>query len=115
MIIELLFSIVCSYTATVKCNIPDDIFTDEKFNGTCTVDYKGERYNQESCEMTKVRVKPRTPNVDTCNVTQLTAKDWQGLGCKADFTIICSKENVSIYLQCLQLNNNFIKEINGKC
>ena len=106
---------MCSNAATVKFDVPDNIYSNKTINGTCTVDYKGKRYNPASCKMMKVRVKPNTPNADTCIVKQLNAKNWPGSGCKADFTILCSKENVSIDLQCLQSNNNLIKKINGEC
>ena len=99
----------------MKFDVPDNIYSNKTINGTCTVDYKGKRYNPASCKMMKVRVKPNTPNADTCIVKQLNAKNWPGSGCKADFTILCSKENVSIDLQCLQSNNNLIKKINGEC
>ena len=104
-----------SYESAINCDIPNNIYSNKIVNGTCTVDYKGERYNPGSCKMMQVRVKPNTPNSDTCNVSQLPGEKWAGKGCKADFTILCAEENVSIALQCLQSTNNFIKKINGKC
>ena len=104
---------MCSYAATVEWNIPDNICSEETFNGTCTVDYKGKTYNPILCNMMKVIVQPNTPNSNTCAIHQVTAKKWASKCCKADFTILCSKENVSIDLQCMQSNNNFTKKING--
>ena len=105
---------MCSSAASVKWTVPDNIYSNKTVNGTCTVDYEGKRYYPGSCKMMKIRVKPNTPNKDTCIVNQLTAKNWPGKGCKADFTIICSKENVSVVLQCIQ-SGSFTKKINGKC
>ena len=104
---------MCSYAARVELNIPDNIYSEETFNGTCTVDYKGKTYKPIICKMMKVGVQPNTPNSNTCVIHQATPKNWAGNGCKADFTILCSKENVSIDLQCMQSNNNFTKKING--
>ena len=107
------FPLVCSYAATVECNIPDNICSGEAFNGTCTVDYKGKTYNPSLCKMMMVGVQPNTPNSNTCIIHQATPKNWVGIGCKVNFTILCSKENVSIDLQCMQSNNKFTKKING--
>ena len=106
---------MCSYAATVECNIPDNICSGEAFNGTCTVDYKGKTYNPSLCKMMEVGVQPNTPNSNTCVIHQVTPKNWAHKGCKADFTILCSKEDVSIDLQCMQslTRNRVTKKING--
>ena len=101
--------------SAINCDIPDNIYSNKIVNGTCTVDYKGARYNPVSCKMMQVRVKPKTPNSDTCLVNDLPGEKWAGRGCKVDFIILCSKENVSIDLQCIESTNNFIMKINGKC
>ena len=104
---------MCSYAATVELNIPDNICSEETYNGTCTVDYKGKTYNPSLCKMMKVGVQPNTPNSNTCVIHQMTPKNWADKGCKADFTILCSKQNVSIDLQCMQSINRITKKING--
>ena len=108
-----MFHIVSAYQAEVKCNIPNTIYSEKTVNGNCTVVYMNTKYKLP-CNMMKIRVKPNSPNVDACKVSQLTAKDWLATGCKGDFTILCSKSNVSTDLQCMHSSAHLIKKINGK-
>ena len=99
--------------ADVKFNIPDTIYSNQTYNGSCTVLYANRR--PFPCNvMMNIRVKPSSANKDTCNVNQLAAKNWLSKGCKGEFTIQCLKSNVSIDLQCMHSGANLIKKINGK-
>ena len=99
--------------AEVKFSIPDAIYSNQTYNGSCTVLYASRR--PSPCNiMMKIRVKPNSPNEDACSdFNQLSAKNWLATGCKGEFTIRCSKSNVSIDLQCLHSSVNLIKKING--
>ena len=103
-----------AYKAEVKCNIPNTIYSEKAVNGNCTVVYMNTKHKPLLCSMMKIRIKPNSPNADACKVSQLTAKDWLATGCKGDFTILCSKSNVSTDLQCMHSNAHLIKKINGK-
>ena len=98
----------------VKWNIPDTIYSDEPVNGNCTVVYMNTKHRPLSCKMMKIRVKPYSLNADTCNISQLTKKDWLATGCIGDFTIQCSKSNVSVDLQCIHSSAYLRKKIKGK-
>ena len=98
----------------MEIKIPDNIYSEERINGSCTVVYKHKQHKPVSCSKMMIRVKPRSPNAGTCNVTELTARDWLASGCKRDFTILCSKSNASIDLQCILSDSHMIKKIKGK-
>ena len=80
-------------------------------NGSCTVAYKNGKHKPTSCSSLNVAV---IPNSDNCNVTRLTTKNWLTSACKGDFTVLCSKGDISIDLQCILSNSSVIKKINGK-
>ena len=109
-----LFHIVSAYETEVKFNVPDTIYNETAVNGNCTVVYTNTKHRPLPCGMMRIRVKPNSPNKDACKVSQPIKGDWLATGCIADFTILCSKSNVSIDLQCAHSNANLIKKINGK-
>ena len=100
--------------AEVKYNIPNTIYSEKTVNGNCTVVYMNTKRKPLSCSMMKIRVKPNSPNADACKVSEMTTEDWLATGCKGDFTILCSKSNVSTDLQCMHSKALLIKKINGK-
>ena len=103
-----------AYKAEMECNVPDTIYNDTAVNGSCTVVYTNTKHRPLPCRMMRIRVKPNSPNVDTCKVSQSTIRDWLATGCMGNFTIVCLKSNVSIDLQFVHSNANLIKKINGK-
>ena len=103
-----------AYEAEVKFNVPDTIYNDTAVNGNCTVVYTHAKYRPLPCRMMRIRVKSHSPKEDTCTVSQPTIKNWLATGCLGDFTILCSKSNVSFDLRCIHSNANLIKKINGK-
>lgn len=94
--------------------MPSTINAGETVNGSCTVVFKDKKDKQPyMCRRMKVVITaPKTSN--TCCINNSVAKDWLVSGCKEDFTVKCSKGNISFEMLCFLLDNHASKTINGK-
>jgi len=98
--------------ATVEFEISRNINTGEPVNGSCFVLYKDRK--PDECNKMRISIRPSRLR-DSCNIYNISKKtSLVSGGCESDFTVLCSKSNISINLLCYLSHNHETKKINGK-
>ena len=111
-----LFSTTLAYAhdATVKVNISNSIITNETVTGSCNVIFKEKKPDVHLCNKMRIGIMPNNAGADTCNVHKVATKVQLVSGCKTDFTVLCSKSNISVDLFCFLSHNREAKRIKGR-
>ena len=103
-----------AHDATVKVNISNSIFTNETVNGSCNVIFKEKQPDVYLCNKMRIGIMQNNAGADTCNVHKVSTKVQLVSGCKTDFTVLCSKSNISVNLFCFLSHNREAKRIKGR-
>lgn len=98
--------------AKVALNISSTINVNETAFGSCTVVHKHDLSNV--CNKMKINIPRYDPDASNCRVNKVATKVWMVSGCKIDFTILCSKGNIEIDLQCMFSSDRQTNTIQGK-